>query len=87
MTAPARLLTADAAAEPGATGPATKPRRGDPDILTVDEAADLLGLNRHTLYNAIACQTVPHRRIGRRILLYRPALLDWLSCKGASRER
>jgi excisionase family DNA binding protein len=86
MTAPARL-PADGDVEPDATEPATTPRRGDPDILTVDEAADFLGLNRHTLYNAIACQTVPHRRIGRRILLYRPALLDWLSCKGASRER
>lgn len=51
------------------------------DVLTVDEAAVLLRIGRNALYEAIARNEVPYRRIGRRkIRLSRRGLLHWLSC-------
>lgn len=47
-------------------------------ILTVPEAAKLLRVGRNSLYEAIRRGEVPHRRIGRKILLSRSALMGWL---------
>jgi excisionase family DNA binding protein len=52
-----------------------------PTVLTVQEAAKFLRLNVKTIYEAIEAGTFPARRIGRRIVIHRDALLDWLSCK------
>jgi excisionase family DNA binding protein len=46
-------------------------------VLTVDEAAEFLGLNRKTVYEAIRAGTLPGRRVGRRVVVFRDALLDW----------
>ncbi len=51
-----------------------------PDVLTVTEAATLLGISRNTLYDAIGRGEVPHQRIGKLIRLSRARLLGWLSC-------
>ena len=51
-------------------------------ILTVDEAAALLRLDRKTLYTAIQKGEVPGvRKFGRSIRIIRAALLDWAGVK------
>ena len=56
------------------------PARGD--VVTADEAAEILGVSRWSLYAAANRNEVPHRRLGRRMLFSRRALLLWL--EGAS---
>jgi excisionase family DNA binding protein len=59
------------------------------DVLTADDAAALLGVSRWTLYAAANRHEVPHRRVGRRMLFSRRALLIWLegaSLRGAGKE-
>lgn len=49
------------------------------DIMTVDETAKFLRLNRKTLYNAIRKGELPGvRRLGRRFLISRETVLQWL---------
>lgn len=50
----------------------------DPEVLTVQQAAKLLGLGLHTVYEATNRGEIPHRRVGRRILYSRAAILAWL---------
>ncbi|MBZ4396632.1 helix-turn-helix domain-containing protein [Myxococcus sp. AS-1-15] len=51
-----------------------------PDFLTVDEAANLLRVNRKTLYEAIRLGSVPGVvRIGKALRVQRDALLAWFS--------
>jgi excisionase family DNA binding protein len=52
------------------------------DVVTADEAAEILGVSRWSLYAAANRNEVPHRRLGRRMLFSRRALLLWL--EGAS---
>ncbi len=52
-----------------------------PDVLTVEQVAELLGLGRNTVYDAAARNEIPHRRVGRRLLFSRSAVLEWLSGK------
>ena len=62
-----------------------------PQILTVEEVADLMRIDRKTAYAAIACGQVPGvRRIGRCIRVSRDVLLRWLEqgeAKSATRGR
>jgi len=51
----------------------------DPDVLTVDQVARWLGVNRKTVYAATACGQLPSGRIGRRVLLSRIAIEAWLT--------
>jgi len=51
-----------------------------PEILTADEVAQLLRLNRKTVYEALARGEIPGaRRIGRTYRIARSALLEWLA--------
>ena len=52
------------------------------DVISADEAATILGVCRWALYGAANRHEVPHRRLGRRMLFSRRALLLWL--EGAS---
>jgi excisionase family DNA binding protein len=50
-----------------------------PSVLTVDEVARLLRVNRKTLYELIARGVLPGaHRIGRHFRVHREAVLDWL---------
>lgn len=55
----------------------------DPDtqeIMTVDEVAGLVRVNRKTLYAAIKAGEVPGvRQIGRRIRIHRATVLAWIA--------
>ena len=63
-------------------GPAQVPdrRRTDPGVLTVDEAAALLRVDRKSIYESIRRGELPGVvRVGRAIRISRTALLQWLS--------
>ena len=54
-----------------------------PPVLTVDEAARFLRLNRKTLYDAVRAGELPGVvRVGRSIRIGRDALLGWLQGNG-----
>jgi excisionase family DNA binding protein len=68
-------------------GEGEAPDRGD--VISADEAATMLGVSRWTLYSAANRREVPHRRLGRRMLFSRRALLLWLegaSLRGVGKE-
>ena len=70
------------AAEPVAAGVA------DNDVMSADEAALFLGVDRKTVYGYARRGEIPHRQIGRRMLFSRSALVSWLSvCKAASNRK
>jgi excisionase family DNA binding protein len=52
--------------------------------ITVEEAAVLLGLGRSAAYEAVRRGDLPSRRLGRRIVIPVPALLNWLGVPEAS---
>ena len=57
---------------------------GLPVLLTADETADLLRTSRKAIYVMAARRQLPGvTRIGRRLLIRRDALLDWLDQKRA----
>jgi excisionase family DNA binding protein len=43
-----------------------------------DEVAEVLGIGRSAVYEAIHRGQLPSRRLGRRLLIPVPLLLDWL---------
>ena len=53
-----------------------------PDVMTTSEVATFLRLDRKTVYLAAARGEIPCRRIGRRILFSRRALVAWLEAQG-----
>ncbi|MFC2041743.1 helix-turn-helix domain-containing protein [Chloroflexota bacterium] len=55
-------------------------------VLTVEEAAEYLGISRPTAYEAIHTGEIPHLRIGRRILVPRAALERLLANAGIKAE-
>lgn len=46
--------------------------------LSIGEVASLLGLGRTAAYEAARRGEIPSRRLGRRVIVPVPALLDWL---------
>ena len=54
------------------------------EVLTATEAAELLGCDRKSVYDAAGRHEIPHQRLGRRVIFSRKALLDWLGCKSPS---
>ncbi len=46
--------------------------------ITVEEAAELLGIGRSAAYEAARRGQLPTRRLGRRIFVPVPAFLNWL---------
>jgi len=55
--------------------------RGGPtsDVLSVADAAQLLGLSINTTYTYLADGTIPGRRVGRRWIVSRARLHAWLA--------
>ncbi len=50
----------------------------DEATITVEQAAQILGLGRTAAYEAARRGEFPTRRLGRRIVVPVPALLEWL---------
>lgn len=58
------------------------PDDGGSEVLTVDEVAALLRVNRKTVYNVIADGDIPGvLRLGRALRISRRAVVEWL-CQG-----
>lgn len=60
------------------------------DVLTADEAAAFLGVDRNTVYDYANRGVIPHQRLGKRILFRRGALVAWLDsslCKVTSTRK
>lgn len=56
------------------------------DVLTADEVAELLRLDRKTVYDYAGRGVIPCQRIGKRMLFSRVAVVQWLGgcSKGSS---
>ena len=52
--------------------------------VSIEEVAAILGTSRSMVYGAVRCGQLPSRRLGRRIVIPVPLLLDWL---GVSADR
>lgn len=52
--------------------------------VTVEEVAALLGLGRSAAYEAARRGEIPTRRLGRRIVVPVPLLLEWLGVSAAA---
>ena len=75
-----------------ANGPAARPLTAtgsDRDVMTADEVAAFLGVDRNTVYDYAGRGVIPHQRLGKRILFRRGALVSWLdvSCKATSTRK
>jgi excisionase family DNA binding protein len=51
------------------------------EVLNVDDVAVLLGLGKNTIYEAANRGEIPHRRVGRRLIFSRTAVMEWLQGK------
>jgi excisionase family DNA binding protein len=49
------------------------------DILTVDEAANLLKIPRSSVYKLAQQGKIPGQKVGRHWRFYRPTLLRWIA--------
>lgn len=58
----------------------------DPDVMNAAEVAAFLGLSRNTVYGAASGGEIPCRRLGRRLIFSRRALVLWLSHERATPE-
>ena len=50
-----------------------------PDVLTVQQAAEILGVCKASVYRMIKERTIGSRRVGRRILVPRICIVDYLN--------
>jgi excisionase family DNA binding protein len=48
------------------------------EVMTATEVAELLRVNRKTIYEAAQRNDIPHRRLGRRLIFERGSVLAWL---------
>lgn len=56
----------------------------DKMLLTVQEAADLTGLCTITIYELAKTQGFPAVRVGRRVLISRKGLEDWIAAQAGA---
>lgn len=78
LDAAAGVSAAVAAPQPPA------PDENDKEVMTADEVAAFLGVDRNTVYDYAGRGVIPHRRLGKRILF-----ASWLesSCKATSTRK
>lgn len=48
------------------------------DVMTADEVAVFLGVDRNTVYDFASRGVIPHQRLGKRLLFRRGAVVAWL---------
>ncbi len=73
-----------------AVGAAETARDGEQDaeVMSAEDVAAFLGVDRNTVYDYAGRGTIPCRRLGKRLLFHRPALVSWLDpCKAASTRK
>ena len=57
----------------------TSPQFKNNDVLDVDEATALLKVSRRTIYNRVKSNTIPHARAGRKLLVHKQTLTQWVA--------
>jgi excisionase family DNA binding protein len=58
------------------------------EIMTADDVAEFLGVDRNSVYEYAGRGAIPHQRLGKRILFRRGAILSWLEgCKATSTRK
>jgi excisionase family DNA binding protein len=65
------------------------PATSNSDVMTADEVAEFLGVDRNTVYDFAGRGEIPHRRLGKRLLFRRGAVVSWLDtslCDQASKR-
>jgi excisionase family DNA binding protein len=90
LKTPKRELVADLVdhylgAEDVALGRASKV--GEPDVLTIEQLAELLQVDEKTVRSLATKGELPGRKVGRQWRFSRQAVLDWLATPGQSRRR
>lgn len=48
------------------------------DVMTADEVAEYLGVDRNTVYEYASRGAIPHKRLGKRMLFRRGSIIAWL---------
>ena len=79
-----------AAVQGALRGDAPPPTTEAPDVMTADEVAAFLGVDRTTVYDFAGRGVIPHQRLGKRLLFRRGALVSWLDsslCKATSTRK
>lgn len=54
------------------------------DLLTVTEAAKWLRISRNLAYELVRQERLPHLHLGKRILIPRDQLVEWITAQSAS---
>jgi len=90
LKTPKRELVADLVdrylgADDVALGRASKV--GEPDVLTIEQLAELLQVDEKTVRSLATKGELPGRKVGRQWRFSRQAVLDWLATPGQSRRR
>lgn len=49
-----------------------------PDVITVTELQNILGIGREQAYILANSNSFPVRRVGKRIIIYKPTFIEWL---------
>lgn len=65
---------------------ATKVADGPPILVSIEEAARLLGLSRSLVYDMAARNELPVIRFGRSVRVHRSRLKEWLDDRSAERR-
>lgn len=58
--------------------PSVTPGDSPKDVMTADEVAEFLGVDRNTVYEFASRGVIPHQRLGKRLLFRRGAVVAWL---------
>ena len=67
-----------------------EPTETSTDVMTADEVAEFLGVDRNTVYDYAGRGLIPHQRLGKRMLFRRGGLVAWLDssvCKATSTRK
>ena len=49
------------------------------EAMTADQVAEFIGVDRKTVYEYANRRKIPHRRLGKRLLFSRSAIVAWLA--------
>lgn len=75
-------------ASPRLQPPVAIPSAERSEVMSADEVAEFLGVDRNTVYDYAGRGVIPHQRLGKRILFRRGALLSWLEgCRATSTRK
>jgi excisionase family DNA binding protein len=65
----------------------TSSQHSEPDVLTIEQLAELLQVDEKTVRSLATSGELPGRKLGRHWRFSRQAVLDWLATPGQSRRR